>query len=123
MAEFTRTFKGGNFTYVCRDVKSNDIINFPAGAVVTDVWVERVVLGKTGFAKDDVPTVGGDVGDALILGDVITSTADFTSAASKKATLGVGIGPFTAITKKTFTKTDADSDTKFNCYVMCRKIR
>lgn len=123
MAEFTRTFKGGNFTYVCRDVKSDDVINFPAGVVVTDVWVERVVPGITGFAKNDVVTAGGDAGDALILGDVITSTADFTSAASKKATLGVGIGPFTAITQKVFTKTDADADTKFNCYVSCKKIR
>ena len=118
--EFTRTRKGGDFTYVCRNVASGDTIAFPKGTVVDAVYIARVVPGVD--VSSDVPTVGGEALDALILGDTITSTADFTATALKKATLGVGIGPFTAATSKTFTKTDADSDTIFNCWVVCKKV-
>ncbi len=120
MAEFTKMRKGGDFTYVCRNVASNDTITFPKGTVVDAVYIARVVPGADVYS--DAPTAGGDALDALILGDTITSTADFTAVSLKKATLGVGIGPFTAATTKTFTKTDADSDTIFNCWVVCRKL-
>jgi hypothetical protein len=117
MADFTRTFKGGSGRYVCKNVITGDTLTIPAGFMVVDVVVERV----NAF---DVPTAGGDALDALILGDVITSTADFTTVNTKKATLGVGAISTTGVAAvKTFTKTDANANTTFNCYVCMQKYR
>lgn len=115
--DFTRTMKGGQARYVMKNVVTGDTVTIPAGFMVTDVVIERV----NAF---DVPTAGGDALDALILGNVITSTADFTVSAVKKATLGVGAISTTGVAvSQSFTKTDADSDTIFNCTVVMQKYR
>ena len=110
--------KGGSFTLMFRDPANGDTFVLPAGSIIQDVIAERINR-VTGLVA-----AGGDAGDVINITGVTTIAADFTSTASKRATMTAGAGlAGAADTSFTFAKTDADSDTGFNVYVICQKYR